>query len=142
MVNRENSLNELLFPLTLFTLGLFCVKCPGECVGFNHCKYFQSQKSYVNEFLHCNTTSCQILNWKCKVFVGFSRYLVVKRLKIIILNLQNICNLIGSNTEHISDIFNCYSANINGMWNARKLGGIYKTLEFILNLKCLCVGIG
>ena len=27
--------------------------------------------------------------------------------------------------------FNCNIANINGMWNARKRGGIYKTFEFI-----------
>ena len=31
---------------------------------------------------------------------------------------------------HISDIFNCYRAYINGMWNAKKLGGI--TFEFTL----------
>ena len=34
------------------------------------------------------------------------------------------------NSTHISDIFNCYHANINGMWNARKLDRI--TYEFIL----------
>ena len=31
---------------------------------------------------------------------------------------------------HILDIFNYYRANINGMRNAGKLGGIYKTFEF------------
>ena len=58
----------------------------------------------------------------------------VKRpfLKAFIVKMQNIYNLIGSNSVHISDIFNCYRANINGMWNARKLGGIYKTFEFTL----------
>ena len=30
---------------------------------------------------------------------------------------------------HIFDIFNCYPANINGMWNAGKLGGIFFRLE-------------
>ena len=39
--------------------------------------------------------------------------------------MQNICNLIGWNSVHISDIFNSYRSNINGMWNAVKLGGIY-----------------
>ena len=38
---------------------------------------------------------------------------------LIIVKFQNIYSLIGWNSVHISDIFNCYSANINGMWNAR-----------------------
>ena len=50
-------------------------------------------------------------------------------LSYIIVKMQNICNLISWNSVHISDIFNCYSANINGMWNARKHGGIYKTFN-------------
>ena len=50
----------------------------------------------------------------------------------VIVKMQNICNLIGWNSVHISDIFNCYRANINGMWKARKLGGIYKTFGFTL----------
>ena len=55
--------------------------------------------------------------------------------------MQNICNLIGWNSVHISDIFNCYSANINGMWNARKWGGIYKTFESILTQNIyVCIG--
>ena len=51
---------------------------------------------------------------------------------IIIANMQNICFLIGWNSVHISDIFDCYSADVNGMWNAKKRGGMYKTFEFIL----------
>ena len=51
---------------------------------------------------------------------------------VIIVKVQNICNLIGWNSVHISDIFNCYHANINGMLNAGKLGGIYKTFIFTL----------
>ena len=50
----------------------------------------------------------------------------------IIVIMQNIRNLIGWNNVHIFDIFNYYRANINGMWNAEKLGGIYKTFEFTL----------
>ena len=42
--------------------------------------------------------------------------------------MKNIFNLIGLNSMQISDIFNCYNANINGMWDARKLGGVYKNL--------------
>ena len=41
----------------------------------------------------------------------------------IIVKMQNICSLIGGNSVHISDIFNCYSANIDEMRNARKRGG-------------------
>ena len=41
--------------------------------------------------------------------------------------MQYICNLIGWNSVHIFGIFNYYRANINGMWNAEKLGRIYKT---------------
>ena len=49
----------------------------------------------------------------------------------------------GWNRVHISDIFNCYSGNINEMWDARKLGGIYKTFEFMLTYKKnTCVGLG
>ena len=43
--------------------------------------------------------------------------------------MQIISNLIGWNSVHI---FNYYRANINGVWNAEKLGGIYKTFEFTL----------
>ena len=34
--------------------------------------------------------------------------------------MQNICNSNGCNRVHISDIFNCYRENINGMWNPRR----------------------
>ena len=50
----------------------------------------------------------------------------------IIVIMQNIGNFIGWNSVHIFDIFNYYLANINGMWNAKKLSGIYKTFEFPL----------
>ena len=33
---------------------------------------------------------------------------------------------------NISDIVNCYCANINGIWNAGNLDGIYKTFKFTL----------
>ena len=35
----------------------------------------------------------------------------------------------------ISDLFNYYSANINGMLNAQKLGGKYKIFELTLTYK-------
>ena len=34
-----------------------------------------------------------------------------QRLLLLIVKMQNICNLIGWNSVHISDIFNCYRAN-------------------------------
>ena len=59
----------------------------------------------------------------------------------VIIVMQNVCNLIGWNSMNILGFFNYYRANINGMWNAEKLGGIYKTFEFTLTyifskLKC------
>ena len=52
--------------------------------------------------------------------------------KFLIIKMQSISNLTGWNSVHISDISDYCSANINEMWNARKLGEIYKTLEIIL----------
>ena len=49
--------------------------------------------------------------------------------------MQNNCNLIGRNSAHIPDIFICYSGNINGMWNAQKLNGKYKTFQSTLTYK-------
>ena len=58
--------------------------------------------------------------------------IIVVLLTLLIVKMQNICNLFGSNSVHISDMFNCYRANINGMWSARALGRIYKTFESTL----------
>ena len=44
-----------------------------------------------------------------------------------IVKMQNI-----SDFSDVSGIFICYCANIHGMQNARKLGWIYKILEFTL----------
>ena len=57
------------------------------------------------------------------------RVINIQFLRIINVTMQNICSLIGWNRVHIS-IFNCYRANIIGMWNARRIDGIYKTFEF------------
>ena len=75
-----------------------------------------------------------ISNNFCKFFEyeSLRQLLVIHYLLPPIVKMQNICSMIGWNSVHISDIFNCYCANINGLWNARKLGGIYKTFEFIL----------
>ena len=59
------------FLLTLFTLGLFFVKCPGGGSRFNHFKYYGNWKSYVNEFF--NTSRCQIFNWACRVICLFQQ---------------------------------------------------------------------
>ena len=50
----------------------------------------------------------------------------------VIIIMQNICNLTGCNSVHIFDIFHYHCANINRMWNAEKLGGIYKRFELTL----------
>ena len=52
-----------------------------------------------------------IIIFNCLIMVSF----------IFIVKKQNICDLIGRNIMHISNIFICYSANINGMWNGKKL---------------------
>ena len=61
---------------------------------------------------------------------SFSALIMFFHLCIVI--MQNIYNLIGWNSVYIFDIFNHYRANINGMWSAEELGGIYKTFEFTL----------
>ena len=45
---------------------------------------------------------------------------------IIIVKMQNVW------LKERVYIFTRYSAYINGMWNARNLGGVYKTFEFTL----------
>ena len=55
-----------------------------------------------------------------------------------IVKMQNICNLIDWNSVHISGMFNYYRANINGMWKARKLDGIYKKFESTLTDPYIC----
>ena len=45
------------------------------------------------------------------------------------IKMQKIWSFIGWNNAHIFNILNCYRANINEMWNARKLGGIYITVD-------------
>ena len=67
-----------------------------------------------------------------KTVLYMMTWMQIKLIKAIIVKLPNICNSIGWNSVHISDIFNCYRANINGMGNAGKLGGIYTTFKFTL----------
>ena len=61
-----------------------------------------------------------------------SNRLLLVKLKLVafiyqfIVKMQNIFRLIGWNNVHISDIFYYYSANINGMSDVKKPGGIYK----------------
>ena len=43
-----------------------------------------------------------------------------------ITKIQKISNLIDRNSVCISNVFNCYSENISGMWKAWKLGGKLK----------------
>ena len=74
---------------------------------------------------------------KKKNFPSFSYFSIweiweTRKIFAIIVKMQNICNLIVWKSVLISDIFNCYGANINGMWNPRKLGGVCKTFEFTL----------
>ena len=71
-----------------------------------------------------------------KTFLGRfykkKEYTITNLIVSIVVKMQNICNLIGWKSMYIFDIFNWYRGNINGMWNAGKLGDIYKTFEFTL----------
>ena len=48
-----------------------------------------------------------------------------EHLILFIVKMQNIWNLISWKNLYISDIFICYNANINGMWNTRKQGEFF-----------------
>ena len=65
-----------------------------------------------------------MLQWSYKT-IGIHFNLIFTWLfKSLIVKMKNIWNLTGCNSVHVFDIFNCYRANTNGMWNAGKLGGI------------------
>ena len=51
--------------------------------------------------------------------VALRKSVLLCMFRSVIVEMQNICNLIGWNSVHFSDIFNYYSANINGMWNKK-----------------------
>ena len=58
---------------------------------------------------------------------GFASKIKTRSLYLpIIVKMQNIFRLIKWNNVHISDIFYYHSANINGMSDVKKPGGIYK----------------
>ena len=46
-------MNTTIVSFDPFTSDLLCVKFHGEDGWFNHFKYFENDKNYVNEFLHC-----------------------------------------------------------------------------------------
>ena len=84
--------------------------------------------SWFNYFLRSGNQSrgvyTYMLQWPYKtIWINFNS-IFTQFFKKLIVKMQNIFNLIGWNSVHIFDIFNCYRANINGMWNARNLGGI------------------
>ena len=74
-----------------------------------------------------------MLRWSYKTIWIHFNLIFTLLFENLIAKMQNICNLIGWNSVHIFDIFNCYRANINGTSNAGKLGEIQKTFEFALN---------
>ena len=77
------------------------------------------------------SSACIFLNAN-NISIQHSKYYFKHLFSCLTVKIENICNLIGCNSVHSFDIFNCYRANINGVWNAGKLGGIYETFEFIL----------
>ena len=81
---------------------------------------------YFPNFLYFATYFSEI------IYFEWNNRKIWERRKIFttIVEMQNIFNLIACNSVHISDIFNWYDTNINGIWNTRMLGEI--TLEFTL----------
>ena len=84
----------------------------------------QHEIHHINSKINNRDNSTTLIIFLCCLYWWSLIFFIVK--------MQNIYNLIGWISVHNSNIFNCYSANINGMWNARTLSGIYKTFEFIL----------
>ena len=64
-----------------------------------------------------------MLRWSYKTIWIYFNLILHSFLKILLLKCKK-CNLIGWNSVYIFDICNCYHANINGIWNAEKLGWI------------------
>ena len=99
------------------------------------CKFNFNQPGIVVMYILVNNISCvdRIIFWL------FLQYPVQNgQISEFIIKMQNICNLVNWNSTHISETFNCYRANINGIQNARKLGSAQKHLNLSTNLKHTC----
>ena len=99
-------------------------------------KNYLKQAGIIYSFIFLIINLINTINSYCKVIskVNLNNGVL---LIVVIVKMQNICNLNGWNSVHMSDIFNYYRANINGMWNTRKLGGTYITFEFRLTQTCM-----
>ena len=110
--------------------------CTHKCSNSNnpscdHC-------GLIEDYLHLFTKCIRIQKiWKhCKPYLTkltSQTYTPQQHTLTLTIKMQSICNFLGSNGVHISDIVNCYSTNINGMLNSRKEGGVCKTSELILS---------
>ena len=75
--------------MTIFSFDLIYIRlvlCPGEGSRFNHFKYYENHKSYVNCIV--NTPRCQILIWVCKVFCLFQQTFACEKIKGNIMKRQ------------------------------------------------------
>ena len=57
------------------------------------------------------------------MIISWELILVQSTIIGFITKMQNTCNLISQNSAHLSDVFTCFSSNIDVMWNARKPRG-------------------
>ena len=126
-------------PLTKFMLplALFVKTCSTELQLLKDLIYRISLHSILKILIEKNIfrrirvmlflISCS-LDLVCLVLM-YSQFILFLE---FIVKTQNICNLIGWISVHISITINYCIVNINGMWNARKRSGIYKKFKLIL----------
>ena len=92
------------FPLNLFALGLFCLKCPEEDSRFNH---FKSYENHVNKFLYCQYSKMSYSYVSVQSISLVPAYFwQLKRLKIILWKETKLWLL---------SIFRCQDVSKNGL---------------------------
>ena len=103
-MDEHDHLDEHIFPLNLFALGLFCVKCPQEYSKFNH---FKSYENHVNEFLYCQYSKMSYSYVSVQsMFLVPAYFWQWKRLKIILWKETKLWLL---------SIFRCQDVSKNGL---------------------------
>ena len=85
------------------------------------CKFNFNQPGIVVMYIFVSNISCVYRIFF--FFLLFLQYPVQNgQISEFIIKMKNICNLVNWNSIHVSETFNCYRGNINGIQNARKLG--------------------
>ena len=115
--------NCCFFNFFFFLTVNFCLK------KYNYCKF--DEKKTLGMIFLCPAMASPICPISRIAILSNSLFMNYQ-LYTFIVKMQNACNLTGWNSLDISDVFNCYNASINVMWNAWKLSEICKKFEFIL----------